>query len=79
MDNIYDWNEQYEKTKQAERIEVLQSLNKRSDLDQNMLNEIKELSSMTLLNSLGKIGDYQFVHRDNNVAMRKSSELSQEN
>lgn len=78
MDNIYDWNEQYEKTKQAERVEVLQSLNKRSELDHDMLNEIKELSSMTLLNSLGKIGDYKFVHKDNNVAMRESSELSNE-
>jgi len=41
-----------------------------------MLNEIKELSSMTIYNSLGKIGEYEFMHNDNNVSMRKSSELS---
>lgn len=31
---------------------------KHSENEQDMLNEIKELSSMTLLNSLGKIGEY---------------------
>lgn len=53
-----------------------QALFKRSENEQDILNEIKELSSMSLLNSLGKIGEYEFIHNENNVAMRKSSELS---
>ena len=58
MDNIYDWNEEYEKKKQVERSQVQLSLVKRPEHEQDMLNEIKELSSMTIYNSLDKIGDY---------------------
>lgn len=70
MDNIYDWNEEYEKMKLAERARVMATVKSSPEHDLEMLEEIKELSNM---NSLDKIGQYQFVHNDNNISIRKSS------
>ena len=57
---------------------MLLSLNKQPEHDPETFDEIKELSTQTLLNSLEKMGQYQFVHNENNMAMRKSVQVHPE-
>jgi len=71
MDNIYDWNEEYELLKQRERAQVLINLNKLPEHDLEMLDEVQDASTMS---SIDKIGSYQFFHNQNHVAMRNLSD-----
>lgn len=65
VDNIYDWNEEYEIMKQQERQQVLLNMNKIQDPDMDI--DFKE----SPMHGLEKMNNYQFLANANHAVLKK--------
>lgn len=69
LDNIYDWNEEYEIVKQQERQQVLINMNKIQDPDMDI--DFKESPS----NAIDKMQNYQFYVNPNHAVLKNEDSV----